>query len=653
MRWLIVLAMCFAPTAFAGQVATSDGSLAGEEGWCAGQVIRIGTTMAYACRESGASGYGTVHEIRLLPQRTVADPNPDPGAALVAAVDACLGITTELGLDTGPSGCSIVVPTTDYTITAPAIFNTSAGTRIAPIDIDFRGAEVTMDIPAADASATLDPDTRGTCNLAAQGRFVTVTDATDVDDLSTGGGAVTTNHWCNGTSWEVGWPAFFFGGPGTSRIRNITIRNLRGVFDTDTTVGVRQRFVVVSREAGDPVKSNGGVQDLKLRDVMISGTTDNYPIGVDIGGPRGGSGGPTAGTGNTCENITIENLVADFVSDTGFGAWVRNCSDIAFVNHHFEHGGRLRVGEDQASELQPKNVTIVNGTWEGCDDGPCFELLSGQVTMSGYIDGDKDGADAGNLARIGGTVSPGVILTSDGFRWESVAATDGQIFLGNIASWTQGGGYFRSHDDGTAAFLVADSGADIEVLKILDADFVSNGELVMVDLSARDATSDQSICPGCISGQSTGLYYADIGQVMTDGNCLTNRANAATSACAGGSNNIDITGTGVAGGSDWINEIRVAAVSDSSSTWADAETVCFRARVSDLVSTDVDLTDGSAPNDDLCMDGTQAPGVASHQVNVRNTQAGMYRTEIVNPVDGDDGETTGIFAEILYHKLSW
>ncbi len=485
-----------------------------DKSWCAsGSPLQIGATDAYAClaEYDAAFDYSSLIEIRINPTRS-ATADPEIGDDIEAAIEACVDPASALNFDyngTGRLGCVIRVPVGAYAEQNPRRFNvgTVTGDFFGGIFIDLRGSTVYNNIPAPDDATTTisnPSDDRGTCNEANFGRLVVVSDAVDQWDASVGGGAVSTANFCDGENWVAGYQMWTLGGPAAGSLANVDIDLPSFILDDEATDDreIAQRVFVVSAVIGGTApRDNGGIAQVRFRGGSARGSADRYGTVLDIGGPLGGEGGPQAAGSESCEGITIDGFDADFVSDSAPAIWVRNCADVSLRASHTEHGGILRIGEDQTSETLPEGVSVISHHGGGCDTGPCFQLLSGQASViGGRMQGDKDASDAGDIARIGGVNSAGVILTSEGTLWRSESANDGQIFLGNISSWTQRGGSFLMADGNTTAgtnpMILADSGADINRLDIqaFHTNFgsVTGGDFI--DLSARTTGSDVAIC---------------------------------------------------------------------------------------------------------------------------------------------------------------
>ena len=479
-----------------------------DKSWCAtGSPIQIGSTDAYACMAAfnDSNDFGSLIEIRINPPRP-GTADPEIGDDIEAAIEACVDPASALNLDgTSRIGCIIRVAAGAYSEKNPRRFNVGeiATDYFGGIYIDLRGSTVYNDIPAPDDdTTTITPDTRGTCEDAAFGRLVIVSDADDQWDATGGSGSTSTANFCDGENWVAGYAMWTLAGPAAGSLANVEIDMPSLILDDEAADDreIAQRLFVVSAVIGGTAPRNdGGIGQVRLRGGSARGSADRYGTVLDIGGPLGGEGGPQAAGSESCEGITIDGFDADFVSDTGPAIWIRNCADVSLRASHTEHGGILRIGEDQTGETLPEGVSVISHHGGGCDTGPCFQLLSGQASViGGRMQGDKDASDAGDIARIGGVSSVGVILTSEGTLWRSESANDGQIFLGNIISWTQRGGAFLMADGNTTAgvnpMIVADSGADINRLDIraMHVNWFSGADLI--DLSARTTGSDVSIC---------------------------------------------------------------------------------------------------------------------------------------------------------------
>lgn len=566
-----------------------------DKSWCAtGSPIQIGATDAYACmgEYDSVSDYGSMIEIRINPTRS-ATSDPEIGDDIEAAIEACVDPASDLNFDyngTGRLGCVIRVAVGAYSEQSPHRFNvgTVTGDFFGGIWIDLAGSTVYNNIPTPDATGTtITPDTRGTCNEANFGRLVLVTDADDQWDFTSGTGSTSTANFCDGENWTAGYAMWTLGGPAAGSLTNVEIRMPSLIADDEATDDreIAQRMFVASNVIGGTApRDDGGIAQIRLIGGSARGSYDRYQTALDIGGPLGGHGGPQAAGDESCEGITIDGFDADFISDTGPAIWIRNCADVSLRASHTEHGGILRLGEDQASETLPEGVSVISHHGGGCDTGPCFQLLSGQASIvGGRMQGDKDASDAGDIARLGGVNSTGVILTSEGVIWRSESSTDGQIFLGNILSWTQRGGAFLAADGNTTAgtnpMIVADSGADILRLDIRAFHSNWSSGIDMIDLSARATGSDIALCfdepndghesgSGCISSNSVAL------STDTTGNYVATLADS-------GSSEVTVTGSGSEGAavtlglaSGITRDSELAAYTTGTSTPTDGSTAC-------------------------------------------------------------------------------
>lgn len=552
-----------------------------DKSWCAtGSPIQIGATDAYACMGefNDMSDYGSLIEIRINPTRS-ATTDPEIGDDIEAAIDACVDPASALNFDyngTGRLGCVIRVAVGAYAEQNPRRFNVGeiSGDFFGGIFIDLRGSTVYNNIPAPDDATTTisGPDDRGTCDDANFGRLVIVSDASDQWDATAGTGSTSTANFCDGENWVAGYQMWTIGGPAAGSLTNVDIDLPSFILDDEATDDreIAQRLLTLSNVIGGTApRDDGGIGQIRLRGGSARGSADRYGTVLDIGGPLGGNGGQQAAGDESCEGVTIDGFDADFVSDSGPAIWIRNCSDVSLRASHTEHGGILRIGEDQASEDIPEGVSIISHQGGGCDAGPCFQFLSGQASVTGgRMQGDKDASDAGDIARIGGVNSVGVILTSEGTLWRSDSANDGQIFLGNILSWTQRGGAFLLADGNTTAgtnpMLVADSGADINRLDIraMHVNWFSGADLI--DVSARTTGSDVSLCfdhvndrvsagEGCsvtpaeLTAKTLGTGQTDDRLVKTDG---TDGDIRDTGVTVDSSNNMTVPGSIETGGSE-------------------------------------------------------------------------------------------------------
>ena len=453
-----------------GSIDMATHQLTGDYQCVAESIVSISTDEVYAClaTPAGAAGadFASLMKIMVTPDRPNAT-DPEVGGLIELAIDACHNSSLDLDIDnssSNPIGCIIEVAAGKYIESTPRHFNIEAAApaqpgRMTPITIDLSGSSIRTSTPDPSQTGVAFGSLTTTCSgLSDFGNFAIINDATSNEVIGAGGGPVTLPIFCNGSGWEIGHAMWTFGGQSQERQNNLTIN--MPILRSDITLNgdgreAYSRVMVISGQ----YSTSGGLMNVTLNGGRLLGD-ENSIIGstiLDIGGDSAGS---TSGL----YNVTVNDLGGFYTSSAAPTIRVRNSTAVVFNNLSLVNSASIRIGQDIAGETYPRGVIIDGLLAASCGDGPCLELVSGDLDIRGsVIFGDSRGTVAGNLARIGGAVAPGVQLISDGARWSSLDASDGRVFVGNVTSWYQRGGNITVADGNTVTnpMFVADNGAEI------------------------------------------------------------------------------------------------------------------------------------------------------------------------------------------------
>jgi hypothetical protein len=349
-----------------------------------------------------------------------------------------------------------------------------------------------------------------------------------------------TTVWCNGSTWEDGFPAISLGGPAldgavqaNGAVAGVEVRDF--VLAIVSTINVPHPIGIrLDGAHNDSSGLDGGVQDITISTIRNVGNTSNVgQVLVDLL-LRVRDATSVQGT---CQDLTLRDISSDFWGMSE-GWTVRNvgCKN-ADIQLFTKHGGGYY---QTAALVNPGSASSIrlSGNLEGNNDGPALFIEHGDVDISGMglcgdVNAGDGGSDRGLCAIIGHTGStnyPARVL-ADGVLWRSIGTERNEcdVYL-HKAHVTQSGGILHltnrgagaTSDEPLRAKFCSHSGSVIDALNVIDAEIVNldggsdhTGSTVYKELSTPTYSGSGRVCPGCID-DGTASSYGRLGLGIRD-----------------------------------------------------------------------------------------------------------------------------------------